>query len=180
MWDMELNSKPELNVQYRQPTQNEPHSDGDHSTKSNDSEDSKKAPLLSPKRIPGKITPSKLEITVDDKIHSKLFKKQLTCETIASKAPEPGVTLKPQWDIIENGTITKYKPLTRTLDTDTQKKRPLAIVAQPLPSHRKQTSPPKRYFHMVACKSLREYNNQEKTKQFCFEEKKEPKNNNDH
>ena len=38
-------------------------------------------------------------------------------------------------------------------------KNDLAIVTQPLTSQQRQPSPPRRLTHMVACKSLREYNN---------------------
>ena len=66
-------------------------------------------------------------------------KKQLARKTIARKAPEPRGTLKPQWNIVENDTITNYSPHTITLDTDIRKntvirKSHLAIVTQPLPS----------------------------------------------
>ena len=70
---------------------------------------------------------------------------------------------------------------TITLDTDNRKttvirKNDLAIVTQPLTSQQRQTSPPKRLIHMIACKSLREYNNnKEKIKQFCLEEKRQMK-----
>ena len=89
--------------------------------------------------------------------------------------------MKPQLNIIENGPVTNFSPHTITLDTDNRKKLviikiDLAIVTQPLPSPQKQTSPPKRLTHMVACKSLRECNiNQAKIKQFCFEEKRRAK-----
>ena len=35
-------------------------------------------------------------------------KRQLARKTIARKAHEPRRTLKPQWNIIENGTVTNY------------------------------------------------------------------------
>ena len=73
-------------------------------------------------------------------------KNQLARKTIARKAPETRGSLKPQWNIIENVTITIYTPHTKTLDTDTRiktviRKSDLAIVTQPLPVHHKQTSP---------------------------------------
>ena len=133
-------------------------------------------------RIPGKIIPSKLEINFGDKTSTVIYsKRQLARKTIARKAPEPRGTLKQQWKIIENGTITNYPPHTITLDIDNRtntviRKSDLAVVKQPLPSNQKQTSPPKRLMHMVACKSLIEYDNyQEKIKQFCLEEKRRAK-----
>ena len=93
-WDMEQDSEPEWNTQYKQLTLNDPHTD---STVSTESEDSKNAPLLSPKRTPGRITTPKLEITIGDKTGTvKYLKKQLARETISLKVPEPQGTLKPQ------------------------------------------------------------------------------------
>ena len=135
--------------------------------------------MLSPTLTPGIITPSKLEIIFGDKTSTvKYCRKQLARKTIAQKAPEPRGTLKPQWNIIENGTIINYSTQTITLDTDNRKntvirKSDLAIVSQQLLSDQKHTSPPKRLIHIVACKSLREYNNnKKKIKQFCLEEKR--------
>ena len=162
MWDMDQDSEPELNIQYREAAQKEAQTGNNTATESDYSEN---APLLSPTRTPGKITPSKHEITIGDKTSTVIYgRKQLARKTIARKAPEPRGTLKPQWNIIENGTITNYSPDTIKLDTDNRKntvirKSDLAIVTQPLPSHQKHTSPPKRLIHMVACKSLSEYNN---------------------
>ena len=73
-------------------------------------------------------------------------------------------------NIIENGTITNYSPHTITLDTNNCKntvirKSELAIVTQPITHQQEQAPPAKRLIHMVACKLLREYNNnQEKIK----------------
>ena len=159
---MNQDSEPDLNVQCRDAAQKEPQAGN---TTATESDDSGNVPLLSPTRIPGKITPSKLEITFGDKTSTVIYgRKQLARKTMARKSPEPRGTLKPQWNIIENGTITNYSPHTITLDTDNRKntvirKSDLAIVTQPLPSHQKHTSPPKRLIHMVACKSLREYSN---------------------
>ena len=147
-----------------------------------ESDDSENAPLLSPTRTPGKIIPSKLEITFGDKTSTLIYgRKQIARKTIARKAPEPSGTLKPQWNRIENGTITNYSPHTITLNTDNRKntvirKNDLAKVTQSLTSQERQLSPPKRLIHMVACKSLREHNNnKEKIKQFCLEEKRQMK-----
>ena len=178
IWDMDQDSEPELNIQYREVALKEPQSGNNTAT---ESEDSENAPLLSPTRTPGKIIPSKLEITFRDKTSTVICsKKPLAQKTIARKATEPRGTLKPQWNIIENGTITNYSPHTITLDTDNTKntvirKSDLAIVTQPLPSHQKQTTPPKILIHMVACKLLREYNKNQEKKEFCLEEKRRAK-----
>ena len=42
-------------------------------------------------------------------------------KTIARKTPEPRGTLKPQWNLIPDGTITHYSSHTKTLDTNTRK-----------------------------------------------------------
>ena len=56
------------------------------------------------------------------------------------------------------------------------RKSDLAIVTQPITHQQEQATPAKRLIHMVACKSLREYNNnQEKIKKFCLEEKRQTK-----
>ena len=146
IWDMEQDSEPELNIQDREEAQKEAKS-GNNIT--SESDDSQNAPLLSPTRTPGKIIPSKLEITFGDKISTLIYGgKQIARTTIARKAPEPRGKLKPQWNIIENGTITNYSPHTITLNTDNRKntfirKNDLAIVTQPLTSQQRQLSPPK-------------------------------------
>ena len=87
MWDMEQDSEPELNIQYKETTEKTPPPDNTNLT---ESEDSENAPLLSPTRIPGKIMPSKLEITFGDKTSTVIYsKKQPARKTIARKAPEP-------------------------------------------------------------------------------------------
>ena len=179
IWDMDQDSEPELNIQYREDAKKGTRPEVNIASESHDSEN---APLLSPTRTPGKIIPSKLEVTFGDKTTTLIYgKKQVARKSIARKAPEPRGTLKPQWNIIENGTITNYSPHTITLDTNNRKntvirRSDLAIVTQPLTPHQRQPSPPKRLIHMVACKSLREYNNnKEKIKQFCLEEKRQMK-----
>ena len=119
MWDLEQDSEPELNIQYKEGPKKIPHRD---SNSSNESDDSENAPLISPTRTPGKIIPSKLEITFGDKTSTIVFnKKQVARKPTARKAQEPRGILKPQWNIIENGTITNYSPHTKTLDTNNRK-----------------------------------------------------------
>ena len=60
MWDMEQDSEPELNIQCKEGSEKVPHRDN---LISNEIDDSENAPLLSPTRTPGKIIPSKLELT---------------------------------------------------------------------------------------------------------------------
>ena len=119
MWDMEQDSEPELNIQYKEGSEKVPHRDN---IISNESDKSEKAPLLSPTRTPGKIIPSKLENTFGDKTSTVIYsKKQVARKTIARKAPEPRGTLKPQCNIIEIGTITNYSSHTLTLDKNNRK-----------------------------------------------------------
>ena len=179
IWDMDQDSEPELNIQYREDAKKGTRPEVNIASESDDSEN---APLLSLTRTPGKIIPSKLEVTFGDKTATLIYgKKQVARKSIARKAPEPRGTLKLQWNIIENGTITSYSPHTITMDTNNRKntvirESDLAIVTQPLAPHQRQPSPPKRLIHMVACKSLREHNNnKEKIKQFCLEEKRQMK-----
>ena len=53
--------------------------------------------------------------------HPQKFIQKNSRKTIARKAPELRGTLKPQSNILENGTITKYTPHTITQDTYIQK-----------------------------------------------------------
>ena len=113
IWDWYSDSEPELDIQYQ--AQSQP-------ARSSDSEDSENAPLLSHTRVPVKINPDRLEIAFGDKTSTVVFKKKnVARKTIARKAPEPRGTLKPQWNIIPDGTITHYSPHTITLDTNTRK-----------------------------------------------------------
>ena len=177
MWDMGQDSEPKPNIQYKEGPKEILHRDNNSS---NESDDSENAPLLSPTRTPGKIIPSKLEITFGDKTSRIIYiKKQVARKTVARKAPEPRGFLKPQWNIRENGTITNYSPHTITLDTNYRKntvirKNNSAIVTKPITQQQEPAPPAKRLIPMVACKSLREHNNnQEKIKKFCLEEKRQ-------
>ena len=98
-------------------------------------------------------------------------------KTLARKSnPTTRGSLKPQWNIIPDGTITNYSPHTITLDTDNRKNtvirnNDLAIVTQTVPSPPKQPNEKPRLVHMVACKTVNEYHsNQRKLKPFYLEE----------
>ena len=111
MWDWDNDSEPELGIQYKAQSQPAPIT--------SDTDDSENAPLLSHKRVPGKIIPDKLEITFGDKTFTVIYnRKNIARKTLARKAQEHRGTLKPQWNIINDGTITNYSPHTVTLDTD--------------------------------------------------------------
>ena len=131
MWDWDNNSEPELDIQYKAQSPPAPIT--------SDTDDSENALLLSHKRVLGKIIPDKLEITFGDKTSTVIYnRKNIAWKTLARKAPEPRGTLKPQWIIIHNGTITNYSPHTVTLDTDNRKntvirKNVLAIVTETIP-----------------------------------------------
>ena len=93
IWDMEQDSEPELNVQYREDAKKGKRPEVNIASESDDSEN---APLFSPTCTPGKIIPSKLEVTFGDKTTTlKYGKKQRARKSIARKAPEPRGTLKP-------------------------------------------------------------------------------------
>ena len=89
MWDLEQDSEPELNIQYKEGPKKTPHR---NSNSSNESDDSENAPLISLTRTPGKIIPSKLENTFRDKISTIVYNKK----QVARKATEPRGILKPQ------------------------------------------------------------------------------------
>ena len=112
IWDMDQDSEPELNIQYRETAKKQSRLGFNIASESDNSEN---APLLRPTRNPVKITPSKLEITFGDKTSMVIYgRNQIARKTIARKAPEPRGTLKPQWNIIENGTIKNYSPHNQT------------------------------------------------------------------
>ena len=169
MWDWDHDSEPELDIQYKAQSQPNP--------VTSDTDDSENAPLLSHKRVPGKIKPDRLEITFGDKTSTVIYnRKNIARKTLARKVPEPRGTLKPQWNIIPDGTITNYSPHTVTLDTDNRKntvvrRNDLAIVTETKPRET-EPEPKPRLIHMVACKTVGEYKrNQEKIRKFCLEEK---------
>ena len=129
------------------------------------------------------ITPSEIHFTLGDKTTKYIrTRKNIARKSLARKTKEPRHTLAPQWNIIEDGTITGYSPHTITLDTPLRKntvirKNDLAIVTEKktLPTHQKVENKP-RLIHMVACKTVGEYKrNQEKIKKFCLEEAKQKK-----
>ena len=87
MWDWDNDTEPELNIQYKAQSQPTPHA--------SDTDDSENAPLLSHKRVPGKIIPDKFEITLGDKTSTIIYnRKNIARKTIARKAPEPRGTEK--------------------------------------------------------------------------------------
>ena len=95
MSDMERDYEPELNVQNKESAQTAAPTDAGNPTTSNDSKDSENAPLFS--RIPGKIVPSKQEITFGDETSTIVYsKRQLARKTFARKTLEPRGTLLPQ------------------------------------------------------------------------------------
>ena len=103
MWDWDNDSEPELNIEYKAKLQLTPHA--------SDTDDSENAPLLSHTRVPCKTNPGKLQITFGDKTSTIIYnRKNIARKTTARKAPEPRRTLKPQWNIIQDGTITNYSP----------------------------------------------------------------------
>ena len=169
MWDWDHDSEPELDIQYR--TQSQPN------PVTSDTDDSENAPLLSHKRVPGKIIPDRLEFTFGDETSAVIYnRKNIARKTLARKVPEPRGPLKPQWNIIPDGTITNYSPHTITLDTDNRRntvirKNDPAIVTETKPRET-EPEPKPRLIHMVACKTVGEYKrNQEKIRKFCLEEK---------
>ena len=125
-----------------------------------------------------KIYPSEIHFTIGDKT-TKFIKtrKNIARKSLARKTKEPRHTLAPQWNIIQDGTITDYTPHTITIDTPLRKntvirKSDLAIVNEqkPIPEITTEQQKP-RLIHMAACKTVGEYKrNQEKIKKFCLEE----------
>ena len=89
--------------------------------------------------------------------------------------------MEPLWNIIPDGTITDYTPTTISIDTRIDntriRKNDLAIATETSqkPKPPPQTQEPKpRLMHLVACKTVREYNRKkEKFRKFCLEEKRQ-------
>ena len=162
MRDLDQDSEPELDIQYKD--EEPPHSAVPRAL-STDTSDSENAPLLSHTRVPGRFTPSKLQITFGDKTSTIIYnKKNISTNTISSKTnPTTRGSLKPQWNIIADGTITNYTPHTITLDISNRRNTvirnsDLAIVTQTLPTpSEKNTKNKPRLIHMVACKTVYEY-----------------------
>ena len=155
IWNLESDSEPQLDIQFQSTI------DEDDSSDQSTLHNVKKKAIKRKNISPIKIIPDKLMITFGDKTTSIInTRKQIARKTLARKARETRGTLKPLWNIIPDGTITKYSPTTITLDKNTRKdtvvrKNDLAIVNETKP----------RLMHFVACKTVREYNrNQEKNK----------------
>ena len=105
-------------------------------------------------------------------------KKNIARKTIARKTnPATRGSLKPQRNIIPDGTITNYTPHTISVDTNNRKntvirQNDLAIVTKTIPKQTETITEPKpRLIHIVACKAVNEYHsNQPKLKRFFLEE----------
>ena len=194
IWRRDVESEIELDIRYRSeeddihhsPSSNPEATGSRENPESIQSDDSKNVPLaLTPKAkdSPRKIYPSEIHFTLGDKT-TKFIKsrKNIARKSLARKTKEPRHTLAPQWNIIQDGTITGYTPHTITIDTPLRKntvirKNDLAIVTEkkPIKELTKELQKP-RIIHMVACKTVGEYKrNQEKNKKFCLDEAKQLK-----
>ena len=176
MWDLEQDSEPKYDIQYKD---EEPSHSAVPRALSSDTSDSENAPLLSHTRVPGRFTPSKLQITFGYETSTIIYnRKKIARKTIARKTnPTTRGSLKPQWNIIPDRTITNYTPHTITLDTTNRKNtvirnNDLAIVTQTLPKPSETSTNNKpRLINMVACKTVNEYHsNQRKLRRFYLEE----------
>ena len=67
---MDQDSEPELNIQYRETAKKQSRPGFNIASESDNSEN---APLFSPTRTPGKIIPSKIEITFGDKTSAVIY-----------------------------------------------------------------------------------------------------------
>ena len=196
IWRRDDESEQELDIRYRSDNDNEDHqtstptnptSTGSHQPlEVISSDDSENVPLATTPRTtksPRKIYASEIHFTIGDKT-TKCIKtrRNVARKSLARKTKEPRNTLAPQWNIIQDGTITNYSPHTITIDTPLRKntvirKNHLAIVNEQKPiteTTEEQQKP--RLIHMVACKTVGKYKrNQEKIKKFCLEEAKQQK-----
>ena len=176
MWDLENDSKQELAIRYKvevAPKEDKP------PVQSSDTSHSENAPLLSLKRVPGRLTPSQLLLSFGDKTSTVIYNKEnIARKTIARKTnPATRGYLKPQWNIIPDGTITNCTPHTITFDTNNPqntviRQNDLAIVTQTALNQAKTVTEFKpRLTDMVACKTVNEcHSKQRKLNRFYFEE----------
>ena len=139
IWRRDGNSEDELDIRYRdegeepkinEPTQAPQKIDTVPSNQlvdiNSDSDNSENIPLAGNQKITTptrKIMPSEIHFTLGDKT-TKYIKprKNIARKSLARKTKEPGHTLAPQWNIIEDGTITGYSPHTITIDTPLKKR----------------------------------------------------------
>ena len=79
-------------------------------------------------------------------------KKNISRKTIVRKTHQATRgSLKPQWNIIPDGTITKNSPHTITLEKKPRENSDLAVVTQTLPTPpERNTNNKPRLIHMVA------------------------------
>ena len=83
MWDLEQDSEPKLDIQYKD---EEPSHSAVPRALTPDTSDSDNASLLSHTRVPGRLTPSKLQITFGDKTSTIFYNKKIIArKTIARK-----------------------------------------------------------------------------------------------
>ena len=114
MWRRDGSSEDELDIQYNRET-----------TQSIlltqiDSDDSENQPLIT--KSPSKVTHSELHFSIGDKTKKIIYnKRNVARKSIARKTIEPINTLAPQWNIIPDGTITKYTPHIITIDNPLRK-----------------------------------------------------------
>ena len=83
MWDLENDSEPALDIRYKD---EETAKEDRPPVPSPDASHSENGPLLSPKRVPGRFAPSKLQITFGDKTSTVNYNKKNKARiTIARK-----------------------------------------------------------------------------------------------
>ena len=178
IWDRDINSEVNLDIQYKQDDQTRQEPQFEESQMSNTSE-SDNAPLLLPQK--GTIIPSNFKFQIGDKttiIDQK--RRNIARKTIRRRTPEPRGTLKPLWSIIPDGTIVDYNPHTITIDTHNRKNTvirnndiAISTETRTLTQEQQQQQEPKlRLTNFVACKTVGEYNrNKRKIEKFCLAEK---------
>ena len=196
IWKRDRESEEDLDIRYRSDSDDEGQQSPAHPNtsptgnqgqpeviSSGDSENV--PPALAPRtqKSPRKIYPSEIHFTIGDKTTKfRKTRKNIARKSLTRKTKEPRHTLAPQWNIIQDGTITDYTPHTITIDTPLRKntvirKSDLAIVneQEQIPEITTEQQKP-RLIHMVACKTVGEYKKtKKKIKNFCFEEAKQQK-----
>ena len=171
-WDRDTNSEVNLVTQYKPGETSRQDSPPDDSMTS-ESSDSDDVPLRPVQK--GPIIPSKFKFQIGDKTTIiDQTRRNLARKTIRRINSEPRGTLKPFWSIIPDGTVVDYTPHTINIDTNNRKNTvirnsDIAISSEKRP---KAPEPKLRLINFVACKTVGEYNrNQRKIEKFFLAEK---------
>ena len=136
IWRRDGESENELDIRYQSDNENDdlhpvtptntPPTGYEQPIDVTSSDGSENRPLATTSRAsksPRKIYPSEIHFTIGDKTTKYIkTRKNVARKSLSRKTKEPRNTLAPQWNIIQDGTISNYSPHTITIDTPIRKK----------------------------------------------------------